>query len=103
MTTAKCRVRQLLRLDKLAAKDARHALLGVIEGEDEVARELAQDALDELEFANGSNMLLVDIGLESEEEALLDEEFEQEDFDFEEEDDGPGDFLDDGAVRPRRN
>jgi HEAT repeat protein len=89
-------------LGQIGGKDARRALMGVIEGEDEVASELAQDALDELEFASGSNMLLVDIGLESEEEALLEDELDQEDDGFEDEEDEPGDLLDDGALRPRR-
>lgn len=62
-------------LGQLGGKDARAALVALIEGPDDVARELARDALDELEFASGSNMLLVDIGLESEEEAILDDEF----------------------------
>lgn len=66
-------------LGQLGGKDARQALIAVIEGGDDVARELAQDALDELEFTSGSSMLLVDIGLESEEEAILDEEFAEHD------------------------
>jgi hypothetical protein len=66
-----------------------------------VASEIAQDALDELEFASGSDLLLVDIGLESEEEDLLAEELE-EDEELDDEDEGPRDLLDDGALRPRR-
>ena len=42
----------------------------MIESEDEVAVQLAQDAVDELTFASGSNLLLVDIGVESEEESF---------------------------------
>lgn len=90
-------------LGQIGGKDARRALVSVIEGADEVARELAQDALDELEFASGSNMLLVDIGLESEEEALLAQELQEDDSDFlEQEEDTERDLLDDGALRPRR-
>jgi HEAT repeat protein len=91
-------------LGQIGGKEARRALVSVIEGEDEVAREIAQDALDELEFASGSNMLLVDIGLESEEEALLLDELEEDEdmpSDPGEEPDSPPDLLDDG-FRPRR-
>lgn len=89
-------------LGQIGGKEARLALVAVIEGADEVMRELAQDALDELEFASGSDMLLVDIGLESEEEALLAEEFDDLDEELEADDDAPRDLLDDGALRPRR-
>ncbi len=90
-------------LGQIGGKDARRALVAVIEGDDEVARELAQDALDELEFASGSDMLLVDIGLESEEDALLAEELSNDQDDLDEGDeDEPRDLLDDGALRPRR-
>jgi HEAT repeat protein len=101
-------------LGQIGGKEARRALIAIVESDDEVAREIAQDALDELEFASGSNMLLVDIGLESEEEALLAEELEDEEFDLreddellrglpgDEDDDAPRDLLDDGALRPRR-
>ncbi len=88
-------------LGQIGGKDARLALIAVIEGEDDVARALAQDALDELEFESGSNMLLVDIGLESEEEELLAEELEEDDVEFEEQEDEPRDLLDDD-LRPRR-
>lgn len=64
-------------LGQIGGKDAREALMAVIEAGDDVASTLAQDALDELEFASGSNMLLVDIGLESEEEEILAEELEE--------------------------
>jgi HEAT repeat protein len=87
-------------LGQIGGKDARRALISLVEGEDEVSREIAQDALDELEFSSGSDMLLVDIGLESEEEAVLAEELESDD-EFEEDDDEPRDLLDDGALRPR--
>ncbi len=89
-------------LGLIGGKLARQALTTIIDGEDEVAREIAQDALDELEFASGSNMLLVDIGLESEEEALLAEELEDLDDEFQQEDDEPRDLLDDGGLSPRR-
>lgn len=92
-------------LGQIGGKEARRALIALIEGDDEVARVIAQDALDELEFASGSNMLLVDIGLESEEEALLLEEFgdDEQDFGDAAEDEGePRDLLDDSALRPRR-
>lgn len=89
-------------LGQIGGKDARRALVAIIEGADPVARELAQDALDELEFASGSSMLLVDIGLESEEEALLAQELEEDDSDFLETEDTERDLLDDGALRPRR-
>lgn len=88
-------------LGQIGGKDARRALVAVIQSDDDVARELAQDALDELEFASGSSMLLVDIGLESEEEALLAEELEDEDAEFEEDEGEPRDLLDD-TLRPRR-
>jgi HEAT repeat protein len=64
-------------LGQIGGKDAREALIAVLEAGDDAARALAQDALDELEFASGSNMLLVDIGLESEEEEILAEELEE--------------------------
>lgn len=92
-------------LGQIGGKEARRALIALIEGDDEVAREIAQDALDELEFASGSNMLLVDIGLESEEEAILLEEFGDGDEDFDDADEDevePRDLLDDGTLRPRR-
>lgn len=89
-------------LGQIGGKDARRALIEIIQGEDEVAREIAQDALDELEFASGSNMLLVDIGLESEEEELLAEELDGEEDELGDDDVGPQDLLDDGALRPRR-
>ena len=90
-------------LGQIGGKDARRALVAIIEGDDDVMRELAQDALDELEFASGSSMLLVDIGLESEEDALLDQELlDDEDEMPAEDDDEPRDLLDDGALRPRR-
>lgn len=88
-------------LGQIGGKAARAALVVVIEEGDEVTSELAHDALDELEFASGSNMLLVDIGLESEEEALLEEEFEEEE-DFSGEDDESGDLTEDDAIRPKR-
>lgn len=88
-------------LGQIGGKEARRALIAIIEGEDEVSREIAQDALDELEFTSGSSMLLVDVGLESEEEEILAEELENEDDEFED-DDTPPDLLDDGALRPRR-
>ena len=62
-------------LGQIGGKEAREALEDVIESDDEVARELAQDALDELEFGSGNQMLLYDIGLATDEEAILDEEF----------------------------
>ncbi len=92
-------------LGQIGGKEARRALVSVIEGEDDVAREIAQDALDELEFANSSDLLLVDIGLESEEEAVLAAELEEGDeFDEleREDEEPPGDLLDDGGLRPRR-
>ncbi|MBI4673785.1 MAG: HEAT repeat domain-containing protein [Chloroflexi bacterium] len=90
-------------LGQIGGKEARRALIAILEGDDEVAREIAQDALDELEFASGSNMLLVDIGLESGEEAILAEELQEEEELFDaDEDDEPRDLLDDGALRPRR-
>lgn len=82
-------------LGQIGGKDAREALIAVIEAGDDVARTLAQDALDELEFASGSNMLLVDIGLESEEEEILADELEQEDELDELEDLDDADELDD--------
>lgn len=89
-------------LGQIGGKDARRALIAVIEADDEVTREIAQDALDELEFASGSDMLLVDIGLESEEEALLVQELEEdEEDDLPSGDDEPRDLLDD-TLRPRR-
>lgn len=90
-------------LGQIGGKEARRALVAVIRGEDDVAAELAQDALDELEFASGSEMLLVDIGLESEEDALLAQEFENDALETDDdEDDAPRDLLDDGGLRPRR-
>jgi HEAT repeat protein len=89
-------------LGQIGGKDARRALIAVIDGDDEVSRELAQDALDELEFASGSDLLLVDIGLESEEEELLAEELEGPDEEDDGDDEEPHDLLDDGALRPRR-
>lgn len=88
-------------LGQIGGKEARRALIALIEGDDEVARDLAHDALDELEFASGSDLLLVDIGLESEEEDVLAEELE-EDGEFDDEDDGLRDLLDDSGLRPRR-
>lgn len=95
----------LTSLGQIGGKEARRALIAVIESQDPVAAEIAQDALDELEFAGGSDMLLVDIGLESEEEALLVQELENDDEGWDDEDnddDAPRDALDDGAMRPRR-
>lgn len=93
----------LTSLGQIGGKEARRALVAVIQGADEVAAEIAQDALDELEFANGSAMLLVDIGLESEEEALLAQELDQDDADENDDDaDLPRDLLDDGGLRPRK-
>ncbi len=94
-------------LGQIGGKAARRALIAVIQGSDDVAAEIAQDALDELEFASGSAMLLVDIGLESEEEALLAQEFENDESDFDDDDDddaedAPRDLLDDGGLRPRQ-
>lgn len=68
-------------LGQIGGKLARAALVAVLASDDEVARELAQDALDELAFADGSDMLLYDIGLtnESAEQALLEEELDDED------------------------
>lgn len=62
-------------LGQIGGKEARRALIELIQGDDSVASELAQDALDELEFSRGSQMLLYDLGLESEEQEWLDEEF----------------------------
>lgn len=92
----------LTSLGQIGGREARRALVQVIEGEDDVAREIAQDALDELEFASGSDLLLVDIGIESEEEAILAEELQDPDEFADEDDDAPGDLLDDGDLRPRR-
>lgn len=89
-------------LGQIGGKDARKALITILEGEDEVAREIAQDALDELEFTSGSSMLLVDIGLESEEEEILAQELENDEDEEYEDDDTPPDLLDDGELRPRR-
>lgn len=89
-------------LGQIGGKEARRALVAVIEADDEVTRDTAQDALDELEFASGSDLLLVDIGLESEEEALLVDELEDGAGEPGEDDDEPRDLLDDGALRPRR-
>lgn len=90
-------------LGQIGGKEARRALVAIIESTDEVASEIAQDALDELEFASGSEMLLVDIGLESEEEALLAEELQDDDAETDDDaDDEPRDLLDDGGLRPRR-
>lgn len=96
-------------LGQIGGKQARRALINIISGEDEVAAEIAQDALDELEFADGSEMLLVDIGLESEEEAVLAHELEGTDLDFDDDgedddddDDTPRDLLNDDGLRPRR-
>ncbi len=95
-------------LGQIGGKEARRALVAIIESEDEVASEIAQDALDELEFASGSELLLVDIGLESEEEAVLAQELEGDEDDFDdayaddEQDESPRDLLDDDGLRPRR-
>lgn len=89
-------------LGQIGGKEARRALIALIEGPDEVTREIAQDALDELEFASGSNLLLVDIGLESAEEALLAEELEDDEAEFDDADDESRDLLDNGDLRPRR-
>ncbi len=63
-------------LGQIGGKNAREALIALIEGDDEIAREVAQDALDELEFASGSQMLLYDMGLQDDEAAILKDEFE---------------------------
>ncbi|OQY83338.1 MAG: hypothetical protein B6D41_17100 [Chloroflexi bacterium UTCFX4] len=89
-------------LGQIGGKDARRALINIIQGANDVAAVIAQDALDELEFASGSEMLLVDIGLESEEEALLAQEFENDDSRDDAAEDEPRDLLDDGGLRPRR-
>jgi HEAT repeat protein len=89
-------------LGQIGGKDARRALIDILEGEDEVAREIAQDALDELEFTGGSSMLLVDVGLESEEEEILADEMEKDDGDEYEPDDTPPDLLDDGDLGSQR-
>src|SRR5919202_126531 len=61
-------------LGQIGGKDARETLIELLEGADEFAREIAQDALDELEFASGSEMLLYDIGLGEDDDLLLNEE-----------------------------
>lgn len=58
-------------LGQIGGNAARDALIGLVEGEDEVARELAQDALDELEFARDSDLLLYDMDLVDNEEEML--------------------------------
>ncbi len=65
----------IMSLGQIGGKEAREALEEVADGEDEIARELAQDALDELQFASSSEMLLYDIGLSDDEEALLEDEY----------------------------
>lgn len=61
-------------LGQIGGREAREALLALIDREDDVTRELAQDALDELEFARGSDLLLYDMGLTENEADLLEEE-----------------------------
>ena len=58
-------------LGQIGGKVAREALVALIEGEDEIARELAQDALDELEFTRESDLLLYDMGLADDEQDIL--------------------------------
>jgi HEAT repeat protein len=65
-------------LGQIGGKEAREALVNVIESDDEIAREFAQDALDELEFAQGSEMLLYDMGLSDSEAAMLEGELEDD-------------------------
>lgn len=90
-------------LGQIGGKEARRALVAIIESDDQVAAEIAQDALDELAFASGSEMLLVDVGLESDEEALLMEELQDDDSEMgDDADDEPRDLLDEGGLRPRR-
>ncbi len=54
-------------LGQVGGKEAKEALVELVEGEDEVNREIAQDALDELEFASGSELLLYSMDLEQRE------------------------------------
>jgi HEAT repeat protein len=58
-------------LGQIGGREAREALLALMEGDDDVTRELAQDALDELEFARGSDLLLYDLGLADNESDML--------------------------------
>ncbi len=78
-------------LGQIGGKEARTALVNIIESDDEIAREIAQDALDELEFAQGSELLLYDMGLSDNDALLLEEElgdgWDEEDGDEEEDND----------------
>jgi HEAT repeat protein len=65
-------------LGQVGGTDARRALVELIQGPDPVAGEIAQDALDELEFGSGASLLLYDLGLESEEQALLDDDMDED-------------------------
>lgn len=91
-------------LGQIGGKDARLTLMAIIEGDDPVSADLARDALDELEFASGSNLLLVDIGLEDQEEAILKQELEEPALLDDELDDDQGDERDllDDDLAPRR-
>lgn len=60
-------------LGQIGGKPARHALQRAAESEDEVLRSLADEALQELDFASGSDLLLLDLATGSMEEHDLDE------------------------------
>ncbi|MGB8647414.1 MAG: HEAT repeat domain-containing protein [Anaerolineae bacterium] len=69
-------------LGQIGGKEAKQTLIDILEGEDEAAREIAQDALDELEFNSGSEMLLYDMGLSDQEDLQLESELLGEDWDL---------------------
>jgi HEAT repeat protein len=69
-------------LGQIGGKAAREALLTLMEGDDEIMRDLAQDALDELEFARDSELLLYDLDLAGDEDEMLEgtiEDLEEQD------------------------
>lgn len=76
----------IISLGQIGGKEAKEALIAVLEGDDEAAREIAQDALDELEFSSGSQLLLYDIGLtnEDDEDEILEDEFGESNEELEE-------------------
>lgn len=93
-------------LGQIGGKPARQALVAAAKSEDEVLRSLADEALQELEFARSSDFLLLDLntgeeaiipeGDEDEDEALDEDDLDDDDLDDEETDEE--DELSDGDL-----
>ncbi len=87
-------------LGQIGGKPARQALVAAAKSEDEVLRALADEALQELEFARSSDFLLLD--LNTGEEAIIpegdgDEELDEDELDDDLDDDADDDEVDEEA------